>query len=401
MPKIRVLENTIQEYAWGSFTALAELLGQPSPAPEPQAEMWMGAHPKAPSRVRVCGKSVSLIELIEENPQAILGAGVCRKFGPRLPYLFKVLAAANPLSIQAHPSREQARRGFQEENRAGVPLAAPERNYKDENHKPECICALTPFWALNGFRKISEIISILKQCTAGMTLKLLDALGEQPVKAGLKLFFKSLLTAEESLKRQLIRRVTKYAQHHAGKDPAYRWVAALHEKYPTDIGLLAPLFLNLVRLEPGQAMFLAAGQLHAYLDGVGIELMANSDNVLRGGLTSKHVDLAELLKVLVFEELEIDILAPRKVNDHEIMYPTPAEEFALSVICPMEGKIFSSARERSVEILLCTQGEGVITDLDDGRCMTIARGCALLVPAAVTQYSIAGRITLYKAAVPL
>jgi len=401
MRTICLLENTIQEYAWGSLTAIAELLGQPSPAARPQAEMWMGAHPKAPSKVRLNGKSVSLIKLIEENAADIMGPAVCKKFGRRLPFLFKVLAAAKPLSIQAHPNREQARRGFQRENRVGIPLAAPERNYKDENHKPECICALTPFWALNGFRKVSEIISGLERCTNGRMAKLLDAMAGDSPAGGLRRFIKALLTMEAHPKQQLIAQVVKHARHAAEKDAVFQWVVALHREYPADIGLLAPLFLNLVRLEPGQAMFLAAGRLHAYLDGVGIELMANSDNVLRGGLTPKHVDVQELLEVLGFEETEIGILSPRKINDHEIIYTTPADEFALSVICPMKGKKFLSARERSVEILLCTEGEGLITDLEKDRSAKIAKGCAVLVPAAVTQYSLSGRVTLYKAAVPL
>ena len=156
MTGICLLENTIQEYAWGSYTAISDLLGNDSPANTPQAELWMGAHPKAPSKVRCNGKWISLLELIDKNSHDILGKKVAQRFKNRLPYLFKVLAAAKPLSIQAHPSLDQASEGFDRENRLGIPLDAPNRNYKDDNHKPECICALTFFWALNGFRKISR-----------------------------------------------------------------------------------------------------------------------------------------------------------------------------------------------------------------------------------------------------
>ncbi|MBW2576423.1 MAG: mannose-6-phosphate isomerase, class I, partial [Deltaproteobacteria bacterium] len=163
------MRNTVQEYAWGSYTAIPELLGNVSPAKVPQAELWMGAHPKAPSMVKCGGDWKSLLELIEKNPQDILGEKVAEKFDNSLPYLFKVLAAAKPLSIQAHPSRDQAKQGFERENRQGIPIDAFNRNYKDDNHKPECICALTLFWALNGFRKISGILTLMEKiCTHGL-----------------------------------------------------------------------------------------------------------------------------------------------------------------------------------------------------------------------------------------
>jgi mannose-6-phosphate isomerase len=157
------MKNTVQEYAWGSFTAIAELLGNGSPSKTPQAELWMGAHPKAPSMVNCDGNWISLLEFIEKNPDRILGKKVAEKFNNRLPYLFKVLAAAKPLSIQAHPSIDQAKQGFERENRQGIPLDAYNRNYKDDNHKPECICAKTRFWALNGFRKNSNIVGLMEK----------------------------------------------------------------------------------------------------------------------------------------------------------------------------------------------------------------------------------------------
>jgi len=304
MTGICLLENTIQEYAWGSYTAIPELLGNDSPANTPQAELWMGAHPKAPSRVKCNGKWISLLELIDSNSQDILGKKVAQRFKNRLPYLFKVLAAAKPLSIQAHPSIDQACRGFDRENRLGIPLDAPNRNYKDDNHKPECICALTSFWALNGFRKASDMISLMgKICPSGLK-KDFDMFRQQPNSRGLKKFFKAMMIMDQTPQHQVISDVVKNADRLKDKNAAYQWIIDLHEEYPSDIGILSPIILNLICLEPGQAMFLPSGTLHAYLDGVGIELMANSDNVLRGGLTPKHVDVKELLNVLNFEELK-------------------------------------------------------------------------------------------------
>ena len=160
MKTIGILKNTVQDYAWGSLTAIPELLGQPATG-SPQAELWMGAHPKAPSQVYHDGKWESLLQVIEAHPADVLGKEAAEKFGGKLPYLFKVLAAAKPLSIQAHPNSHQAKEGFARENRLGISLMASNRNYKDDNHKPECICALTRFWGMNGFRRIPEITKYL------------------------------------------------------------------------------------------------------------------------------------------------------------------------------------------------------------------------------------------------
>jgi len=289
MKTIGLLKNTIQEYAWGSYTAIPELLGCESPAQAPQAELWLGAHPKAPSMVNCNGRWVSLLELIEQSPEDILGEKVAQRFDNRLPYLFKVLAAAKPLSIQAHPSRTQAKQGFARENRLRIPLDAANRNYKDDNHKPECICALTPFWALNGFRNISDILSLLeKTCHQGLETEITN-LREKPDSQGLKRFFHELMTMEPPRQKQVINDALSYAQKHIQEDKVFEWMIHLHNEYPADIGVFAPVILNLICLEPGQAMFLPSGEMHAYLDGVGIELMANSDNVLRGGLTRGYL----------------------------------------------------------------------------------------------------------------
>ncbi len=400
MKRISILKNTIQEYTWGSFTAIPELLNRQGPHDRPRAELWMGAHPKAPSMVKCEDNWISLSELIEKNPEEILGKGVARRFKNRLPYLFKVLAAAKPLSIQAHPSLSQAKEGFKRENELGIPLNDPNRNYKDENHKPECICALTRFWALNGFRKITYIISLMeKVCPDSLSSELND-LGASPNSRGLKDFFNSLMTMDEERKEHVIGDAIARAQKISEDDPVFRWMIDLHEEYPGDVGVLSPLFLNLICLDKGQAMFLPVGEPHAYLGGVGIELMANSDNVLRGGLTPKHVDVPELLRVLNFKENEIKILLPEKRSETEKVYFTHAEEFVLSVISTRKGMLHKSSINKSVEILICTDGNAKITDFGKDDKMIVTKGMSIIIPAAVEKYTIEGEATLYKAAVP-
>lgn len=401
MKNIGILNNTVQEYEWGSYTAIPELLGNDSPANTPQAELWMGAHPKAPSKVKLNGEWMSLMKLIEKNPKDILGKVVAEKYNNRLPYLFKVLAAAKPLSIQAHPSLSQAKEGFIMENSLGIPFDANNRNYKDDNHKPECICALTFFWALNGFRKISGILALLEKiCPQGLKSDLNNLRGEQN-SLGLKKFFQAIMTMGRAQQNQIIADAIINAQKFTEDDQAYKWMIDLHNEYPADIGVFSPILLNLICLKPGQAMFLPAGELHAYLDGVGIELMANSDNVLRGGLTPKHVDVPELLNVLNFEERELDILSPIESNECERIYSSRAEEFVLSVITLKRDLTCYSPTNRSVEILLCTDGEAIITDLGNNDKLAFGRGKSIIIPSAVKKYCIEGNATLYKAAVPV
>jgi mannose-6-phosphate isomerase len=401
MSGICLLKNTIQEYAWGSYTAIPELLGNDSPANTPQAELWMGAHPKAPSKLKCNGKWRSLLELIDKNPRGILGEKVAQKFKNRLPYLFKVLAAGKPLSIQAHPSLGQAKEGFERENRLGIPLDAPNRNYKDDNHKPECICALSAFWALNGFRKISAMISLLdKICPPGLT-KELDLLRRKPDSDGLKNFFQTVMTMDRKSQKRIVDDAVKNARPVKGDNKAYQWMINLYKEYPSDIGVLSPIILNLICLEPGQALFLPAGTLHAYLDGVGIELMANSDNVLRGGLTPKHVDVKELLNVLNFEERDVNILKMEKINPCERRYESNAQEFSLSVIAVKTDTEYYSPGKRCVEILLCTDGDAVVVDFAENNSVDIKKGMSILIPAVVEKYSIKGDAVFYKAAVPI
>jgi len=396
MKNISILKNKIQEYDWGSYTAISELLGESSPSDTPQAELWMGAHPKAASAVEENGKCLPLNELIREYPEDILGKSTAKKFDNRLPYLFKVLAAAKPLSIQAHPNRLQAEEGFEKESKRGISLNAPDRSYKDKNHKPECICAITPFLALNGFRKIPDILLLSEKISITGLEKELRELRNNPNSQGLRIFFNSVMTLDTERKKAVISHAIKNAEKFSD-DPVFQWIIRLYHEYPSDIGVLSPLWLNLICLKLGEAMFLPAGSLHAYLDGVGIELMANSDNVLRGGLTPKHVDVSELLQILNFEAKDVNILLPEKISDYESVYKTPAEEFLLSVVSIKDKAEFFN---KSVEILLCTEGKGIIHNIEKNHKVDISKGTSVIIPAAAHNYLIQGNLTLYKASVP-
>ena len=399
--RIALLKNPVQEYAWGSRTFLPEFLGEPSPSEKPKAELWMGAHPKAPSQVFRGEAWIPLPQLIQQDPGAILGQGIAEKFFDQLPFLFKILTAAKPLSIQAHPDREKALEGYDRENSMGIPVDAPHRNYRDQNHKPELICALTSFWALKGFRSSGEIHQLVNPLGSPLLQEVSGVLLKYPDKEGLRHFFSSLMTLEPGQQGDVITQAVNGAQKQAHKDMAFEWMLKLHSLFPHDVGILAPLFLNLVHLEPGQAMALSDGELHAYLEGAAIELMANSDNVLRGGLTAKHIDVPELLRVLTFSETQVEIMEPTWETRVEGVYPTAVEEFVLSVIKTRTGSPFTSKRNRAVEILICTEGTAEITDLGMNDVFSLDRGASIMVPASLGQYKIQGEATVYKATVPM
>jgi mannose-6-phosphate isomerase len=338
------IENVLRDYAWGSTTAIASLLGRPESG-RPEAELWIGAHPDSPSVAHVPGDGSRspLDALISSDPEHFLGAESVSAFGPRLPFLAKILAAAQPLSLQVHPSLEQAREGFARENEAGIDPHAPNRNYKDDNHKPEMIFALTPFEALCGFRPAAETRKILQHIAAafpgaGQTPQLLQALLEDldapDEGAGLRRAFERLIMGGQGVAEETALVVaalvskTPLEPYHAELGT----VISLNEKYPGDPGVLISLLLNRISLKPGEAVYLPAGNVHAYLHGLGVEVMASSDNVLRGGLTPKHVDVPELLRTIDFHPVAVPMLAAEKtVMDQEIFRP-PFREFQLQRI---------------------------------------------------------------------
>jgi mannose-6-phosphate isomerase len=355
--QILELRNSIRDYAWGSTTLIPDLLGIENPDAAPQAEMWLGAHPGAPSAVRIGNAWVSLSDWIRDDPVSALGQAVSARFAGKLPYLLKVLAAAEPLSLQAHPDPERARAGFQREDALGIDRNAPERSYRDSESKPELLCALTPFEALLGFREVAEISENFEALALEELAGPLARLAAQGSVA-LPAFFRSLLELDPPTCTTLLQ-AARSRSDALREQPQYRWLHRLADRYPADAGALAPLYLNLVRLEPGEAIFLPAGELHSYLEGCGIEIMASSDNVLRGGLTSKHVDRSELLEVLTFATGPPEIIHPVSRRADERVYQTAAREFELSQI-ELDGdwSTDSSAGRRPAgpEILLCVEG---------------------------------------------
>jgi mannose-6-phosphate isomerase len=396
------LAPRILSYDWGSRSALAELQGRPSPSDRPEAELWMGAHPSAPSQVETEAGGVSLAEWIQRDPQAVLGPEVAQRFGGELPFLFKVLAPERALSIQAHPDAARARAGFDRENALGLVADDPRRSYRDPNPKPELVCALSRFDALCGFRPVPEIARGLEALGLPALAPLLRALAAAPERAGLERFFAELLRMRGGeAGRSLAREAASAARRRAGEGAPFARVVELAGQHPDDVAVLAPLLLNTVELQPGQALYLGPGEIHAYLGGVAVELMANSDNVLRGGLTRKHVDVPELLATLSFRQGAPAPVEPRPGAAGEEVYETPAREFRLSVLRLFPGRPYASAERRSVEILLCTSGSARVRDEASGEERSLERGEVLLVPAALSRYTAAGSAALHRASVPL
>ncbi len=391
--QLATLRNPIQPYAWGCPRSIPELLGVPNPDGGPQAELWMGAHERAPSLALVDGRWRSLREWIAEEPSAVLGEAAAARFGVELPFLFKVLAAARPLSIQAHPSAAQAREGFAREEARGVPRDAPTRSYRDPNPKPEILCALTRFEALQGFRDAGEAAALLGSVPCAD----LDAPRARLREQGLRGFVGALLRLSGEARRAAAAAAGAAAAARRG-EPTWDRVAALAAAFPGDAGALAPLFLREVVLEPGEAVFLGPGELHAYLSGTGVELMANSDNVLRGGLTDKHVDAGELLRVLAFPEAAPSRVRAAERRPGEWVYATAAEQFELARLEVSPGRPFDAPAQRGVEILLCTAG--AVEASCGGAALPLARGASALAPAAAGAYRLAGEGVVHRAAVP-
>ncbi|MFF3845505.1 mannose-6-phosphate isomerase, class I [Streptomyces sp. NPDC002328] len=378
------LDNTVRPYAWGSPTALPALLGV-EPTGEPQAEMWMGAHPGAPSRT---GRG-TLVQVIEADPERELGAETTAMFGPRLPFLLKLLAAGAPLSLQVHPDLRQAKEGYEDEERRGIPVDAPHRNYKDANHKPELICALTEFDGLCGFRDPARAAALLDGLGVDSLKPYVDLLHARPEDAALREVLTAILTADPDDMARTVAEATAACDRLGGDYTPY---VGLAHHYPGDPGVIAAMLLNHVRLQPGEALFLGAGIPHAYLNGLGVEIMANSDNVLRCGLTPKHVDVPELLRVVRFEPGDPGVLRPEAAPDGEELYETPIDEFRLSRWVLPEGAAAHDLTLPTPQILLCTAGS-----VHAGE-HPLTPGQSVFVPAG-EKAEVSGAGTLFRATV--
>jgi mannose-6-phosphate isomerase len=383
-----LLKNAVRHYPWGSRTVIPELLGEPSPADEPYAELWMGAHPDEPS---VRSDGLPLDKAIEAEPELMLGAAVHERFGARLPFLMKVLAADAPLSLQAHPTTEQAEAGFAAEEAAGVPHEDPTRTFKDPFHKPELILALTTLEALCGFRPVEESL----HCLAKLQLPDLKPTIAALARGGLQTAIPQLLALSGKRRAALVTGVAEAASGFvAAHDPefinTYRWAATLAERYPDDPGVVISLLCNHLKLAPGEAVFLPAGNLHAYLSGAGVEVMASSDNVLRGGLTSKHIDLAALIEVLDFSDGRVPVIHP-VLGSCGLRYPAPVAEFDLTR-AQLDGQS-GTLTAPGPQVLLCTEGTAVLASADGE--LPLAKGQSAFVPAGA-PVTARGPAVLYR-----
>jgi mannose-6-phosphate isomerase len=383
---VELLEPVTQPYAWGSHTAIAELQGRAAPTVQPEAELWMGAHPSAPSRVALPGGAQTTLDaMIAADPVGELGAECAARFGGRLPFLLKVLAAQKALSIQVHPSRAQAQAGFRAENERGLAPGDQSRNYVDDWPKPEILCALTPFEILAGMRTPADAATLLEEL--GVTelhpvVKILaDAAGPWAASGALAM----LLARPQAEREPLVDGVVSACARLAAQEGPYAAACAaavrIAGEHPGDLGIIASLLLRHSVLAPGQAVFLPAGGLHAYLHGTGIELLANSDNVVRAGLTPKHIDVPELL-TLTDPAVAVPVIEPRPLGDGVFVYDSPAPEFRLYRAEVGVGEI-TLPPAGGPRVVLCANGAAVLHARANGAAVPHAGAAVLHADGAV------------------
>ena len=408
------LQGVVQHYDWGGFDFIPKLLGRSHPSGKPCAELWMGSHANGPALVQNGEYLIPLPDLIACAPKEVLGEFVAVRFENRLPYLFKVLDARKMLSIQAHPTLGQAAAGFAAEEKAGVPLTAPTRNYKDRNHKPEVHVALTDFWMLHGFRPLEEIADTLDTVVELRPLlpdfrkRLMTAGSDPALRAMLlrRLYERAMTMPQDEVDQTLnplLRRLKR--QPTTDKDNPDFWAARAAREFPLpdghrDRGIFSIYLLNLVRLKPGEATYQSAGTLHAYLEGVNVELMANSDNVLRGGLTPKNIDVPELLRVLNFSDGKPEIIRGKSASAVETIFPTPAAEFELSRIQLEDKQVYRSGARSGPDILIVLNGTVMARRGNDS--LQLKPGEIMLAPQSInyTLETIGATALVFKASLP-
>ncbi len=398
------LTGVIQNYAWGGTVFIPELLGIKNETQQPFAELWMGTHTRGPATVNVAGKTLQLAELIAAQPEKILGTQTVAQFGPQLPFLFKVLAVKKMLSIQVHPTKAAAERGFAQENELGIPLSAPHRNYKDDNHKPEIMVAMSDFWLLHGFKSksaieaslaaVPELKELLVRCQTKTTLALYQYLMELPQ------------SAVNQILKPLAQRLTTTLQ--AGKlqkSQADYWAALAFQENNLpdgnlDRGIFSIYLFNLVFLKKGEAIFQDAGIPHAYLEGINIELMANSDNVFRGGLTVKHIDVPALMQHLRTDAIVPHIIQAEPISATEKRYACPAVDFALSQIVLQKAQVHEAKENPAAAALIVL--EGTVWVNAGHQKIKRTRGESFFATAEVPyQIESESDAVLYKASVPV
>lgn len=391
-----------RDYAWGSPSAIHELMGT-EPDGLPLAELWFGAHPSGPAAAEDGAGDVR--GLIESDPAGTLGRDVLARFGAQLPYLLKLIAPRRPLSLQVHPDLERARARFAAENRAGVPLDAPWRNYRDPNHKPELVFALTTFEAVSGFRAPRRAAELLADLDAPLTRSLHAVLVADPTPGGMRTAFTSLLDpATRPSAGEVAAVVAACRARAADGSPSPRAdaiVGRLAEDYPHDPGVVASLLLNPVTLQPGESLFVPAGGVHAYLSGIGVEVMASSDNVLRAGLTSKHVDVGEVLDCVDYVAAPPIRVAPEVFHGATRVFYAPVDDFELSVTTLADGDCADGPRPlpgRGPRVLVCLDGEVEVAAATGS--LRLRRGQAAFARADDGPLTVHGAGTLVQADVP-
>jgi len=395
--KILPLRGAIQHYDWGGFDFISDLVGIENVESEPFAELWMGTHASAPSQVIQKEQVIPLHQWIAKAPEVALGEKVINHFGKTLPYLFKILDVRKMLSIQAHPDKDQAWKGFKRENDRGIPLDAPNRTYKDTNHKPEIMVALTDFWLLHGFRSIWEIERTLRETPefASLRTTFKDHNIQQLYRSVMEMPQSEVDDILEPLQERLENAVL------TDKKASDYWAARAFQDHPRkdggcDRGIFSIYWLNIVHLFPGEGIYQGAGVPHAYMEGVNVELMANSDNVFRGGLTPKHIDVPELLKSLVFEPVTPQILQGEQISPTERVYFTPAPDFELSEITLSDAQLHSNKNVYAPEIFIVLDGEAEVN-----HSLTFKKGDIFLVlPGATYEIRPDEPTILYKATIP-
>jgi mannose-6-phosphate isomerase len=395
------ITGKVQHYAWGGYEFIPRFLHRSNPARQPFAEYWLGAHEKAPSEVSVDGQDKLLDKCIQADPDKYLGAATFRAFG-RLPFLFKVLDVRDMLSIQVHPDKLEAEKGFARENAAGIPLDSPERNYKDDNHKPEMMVALSDFYLLHGFR---EPRSLRDELNKVKEMSFLCDLFDQKDYKGLYSHVMQMAAGQVKgvLTPLLTRLLPLYRAGKLSKESPDFWAARAVDSGMTtldapDRGIFSIYFFNLLHVRAGEGTFQGAGVPHAYLEGQNVELMANSDNVLRGGLTPKHVDVAELLKHIRFQGEAPGVLQGRSEGNGIFSYDSPVKDFALSKIEISEGNSIDYQSD-SASIMLTISGGATASSAPGLR---LERGSSVLLLPGEKMTLAAGEDTvIYTASVPV
>lgn len=396
-PKIFKLRGKVQHYAWGGKSFIPDLIHFNNSENKPCAEYWMGAHPSASSTLLQEDNEVALTEIIKQNPAGVLTEKVFNYFG-ELPYLYKILDVNEMLSIQVHPTKEEAVKGFDREEAEGVAINAPNRNYKDKNHKPEIMIALGEFWLLHGFMQLDAIEDRLNEIPE------FNFLISVFKNNGLRELYKTIMEMSQSdidstLTPLLEREMKKRAVGKLDKSMPGWWATKLFadglEIKNIDRGVFSIYLFNIVGLKKGEGIFQAAGIPHAYLEGQNVELMANSDNVLRGGLTPKHVDVPELMKHTVFESVKPNILQGDVVNEFEKTYPCPVPDFSISKINISINQVYKT-QATSPEICIVMEGECSVTTKDET--IKVNRGEAFMIfPETDYTLTSSSDTELYKA----